>query len=320
VSGRVSGRGLPGAARGARAVEIAAQAKVNLRLRILARETTGYHQLETLFLRLALADTVRVRRTSVARTLDVVGDGDLTALGAPERNLAWHAADAYFDATGMKGGFALEITKRIPVGGGLGGGSADAGAVLRALDAMADEPLGAPALLTLAAQLGADVPFLASDHAYALAWGRGERMLALAPPPSRAALLIVPGFGVNTGAAYGWLAESRDAADVAGGGETIALDPEALSAWDSLAPLAENDFERVVAGRHPEIAEHVAALRSLGCIVAMMSGSGSTVFGVGESSAFEFVAANAAHAVPGDEARYIRTRTASRVEPLSVIE
>lgn len=315
----MSGRGLPGTARGARAVEVAAQAKVNLRLRILARETTGFHQLETLFLRLMLADTVRVRRTSAARTLDVVGDGDLSAIGAPERNLAWRAADAYFAATEMSGGFALEITKRIPVGGGLGGGSADAGAVLRALDAMADEPVGTPALLTLAAQLGADVPFLASDHAYALAWGRGERMLALAPPPSRPALLIVPGFGVDTAAAYAWLAESRGAADVAGGGEPIVLDPAALSAWDSLAPLAENDFERVVTKRHPEIAAHVVALRSLGCIVAMMSGSGSTAFGVGESPAFEFVAAHA-EPMPGDEARYIRTRTASRVEPLSVIE
>ena len=315
----MSSADLPSAARGATAVEVAAQAKVNVRLRILARETTGYHHLETLFLRLTLADTVRVRRTSATRSLDVAGEGDLTTLGAPERNLAWRAADAYGAASGRHGGFAIEITKRIPVGGGLGGGSADAGAVLRALDAMADEPLGAPALLSLAAQIGADVPFLASEHSYALAWGRGERMLGLAPPPSRAALLIVPGFGVDTAAAFGWLAESRDAADAAGGGEAIVLDAAALSTWDQIAPLAENDFERIVSQRHPEIAEHVAALRSLGCMVAMMSGSGSTVFGVSASPALEFIAAHQALG-PGDAARYIRTHTATRVEPVSVIE
>jgi 4-diphosphocytidyl-2-C-methyl-D-erythritol kinase len=315
----MSGSGLPSATRDAYAVEVAAQAKVNLRLRILARETTGYHQLETLFLRLMLADTVRVRRTSAERTLDVVGDGDLSAIGAPERNLAWRAADLYFAATGTRGGFAIQITKRIPIGGGLGGGSSDAGAVLRALDAMADKPIGDSALLTLATQLGADVPFLTSDHAYALAWGRGERMLALAPPASHPALLIVPGFGISTAAAYGWLVESRDAAAVARGKEAIVLNPAALSFWDGLAPLAENDFEIVVTKRHPQIAEHVTALRSLGCIVAMMSGSGSTVFGIGKSPDDEFVAGHA-EPVPGDVTRCIRTRTASRVEPLSVIE
>ena len=315
----MSSTGLPGAARGARAVEVEAQAKVNLRLRILARETTGYHQLETLLLRLALSDTVRVRRTTAVRSLDAVGDGDISALGPPDRNLAWRAAEAYFAASGMDGGFAIEITKRIPVGGGLGGGSADAGAVLRALDAMADTPLGSPSLLDIAAPLGADVPFLASEHAYALAWGRGARMLALTPPPSRATLLIVPAFGVDTTAAYGWLADSRSGPDAAGDIGAVALDLEALTDWDRLALLTENDFERVVATRYPEIAEHVAALRNFDCVVAMLSGSGSTVFGVARADALEF-AATARAPMPAGEARYIETRTARRVEPVSVIE
>ena len=314
----MNGSDLRGAARGASAIEVGAQAKVNLRLRILAREASGYHQIETLFLRLALADTVRVRRTSGARTIDVVGDGDLSALGPPERNLAWRAADAYFAATETRGGFAIEITKRIPIGGGLGGGSADAGAVLRALDAMSDEPLGWPVLTTLAAQLGADVPFLASEHAYALAWGRGERMMVLEPPPERAVRLIVPAFSVNTAAAYEWLAEWR-AVHAADRGEAIVLDLETLSDWHTLAGLARNDFEWVMAERHPEIARHLAALRSLDCSVAMMSGSGSTVFGVGSSSSYQF-AVTAPGAVAAGEVRYISTRTASRVEPLSVIE
>jgi 4-diphosphocytidyl-2-C-methyl-D-erythritol kinase len=125
-----------------RVARVAAQAKVNLRLRILAREASGYHQIETLFLRLALADDVVVRATSGARSLDAAGSVDARQLGPVERNLAWRAASAYSEVTGWPAGFAIELTKHIPVGGGLGGGSANAGAVLRALDARAPTPIG----------------------------------------------------------------------------------------------------------------------------------------------------------------------------------
>ena len=302
-----------------RAVQVAAQAKVNLRLRILARETSGYHQLETLFLRLELADTVRVRRTSGARTLDVAGDVDAAALGPVERNLAWRAAEAYHHCRAMDGGFAIEIDKRIPIGGGLGGGSADAAAVLRALDAMADEPLGDSELLQIAATLGADVPFLTTSDPYAIAWGRGERMLALPPLPSRAVLLVLPGFGVNTAKAYRWLAESRDAVDPVSGPEATMIRLGSLSDWDAVASFAANDFEPVVASRHPEIARQVAALHALDCVVSMMTGSGSTVFGVGNAPDFAF-AVDDPVVPPGDPTRYLRTRSATQVEPLSVIE
>jgi 4-diphosphocytidyl-2-C-methyl-D-erythritol kinase len=300
------------------AVEVAAQAKINLRLRVLARETSGYHQIETLFLRLELADRVRVRLTPGQCTLDVAGEGDLAALGAVDQNLAWRAAEAYFAASGMRGGFAIELTKHIPIGGGLGGGSADAGAVLRALDAMADEPLGAAVMLDVAARLGADVAFLASEHAYALAWGRGDRMLALVPPPSRKTILIVPSFSVNTAEAYAWLDEYRISIGRGLGVQSLVLDYEALSDWERLAPLAENDFEPVIARRHPDIDAHLGALRSLG-LLAMMSGSGSTCVGVGfqEEGVLIFQREDG---LPNHEARAILTRTASRVEPPSPIE
>ena len=312
--------GAPDGGAGARTVEVAAQAKVNLRLCILAREATGFHQLETLFLRLELADTVRVRRTSGARTIGVEGLGDLSDIGPPEKNLAWRAAELYFAATESRGGFAIEITKRIPIGGGLGGGSADAGAVLRALDAMSDDPVGSPFLMMLAAQLGSDVPFLTGEHAYALAWGRGERMVSIPPPPSRGVLLIVPSFAINTASAYGWLAEHRERHPAKRGG-AVSLDLAALSDWGRLAALAENDFEGPVAERHPEIDEYVATLRSLPCEVALLSGSGSTVFGVGSATGGGPELLGLA-AVPDSagEARYILTRSAMRVEPLSVIE
>jgi len=261
------------------AARVAAQAKVNLRLHILAREDSGYHQLETLFLRLALADDLLVRATDGARSLDIAGDIDPRLLGAVERNLAWRAAVAYASATGWPSGFAIELTKRIPVGGGLGGGSADAGAVLRALNAMAPSPIGEPALLALASRLGADVGFLASASAYALAWGRGERLLSLAAPEERELLLVLPPFAVNTAEAYGWLAAARATAAVATDGTGV-LNVATLGDWATIARLATNDFEPVVARRHPMIERVLSRLRELGCAPAMMSGSGSSLFGV----------------------------------------
>ena len=213
-------------------MRLSAFAKVNLSLRVLARETTGYHQIETLFCRIDLADDVTIHtRDDGARTV-VCRNADL---GAPEKNLAWRAAAAYGARHGWPSGFEIEIDKRIPVGGGLGGGSADAAAVLRALNAMNPEPLSPNALLEVAVSLGADVPFLASDVPLALAWGRGERMLALPALPERDLSLVLPPFGVATGEAYQWLAEARAAAAAEAGGAAAgdASDSEAGDGGDS---------------------------------------------------------------------------------------
>ena len=308
----------PNSVSGARAVQVAAQAKINLRLAILARETSGFHQLETLFLRIDLADVVRVRRTSGARTLDTRSDVDL---GRVERNLAWRAAEAYVTASGTQGGFAIELEKRIPVGGGLGGGSADAGAVLRAMDAMAERPLGTQRIQEIAASLGSDVPFLASDLVYALAWGRGERLLALDPPERRAIALLVPEFAIATADAYRWLAESRAATD-ASAHATGVLDPGALSDWNVLAALAVNDFEPVVGARHPEIGSILAGLRAEGTPfqLAMLSGSGSAMFAVMRSGAHDIQLHRKSRDGPDLQITHLSSATAVGVEPVSAIE
>jgi len=122
---------------------VVAQAKVNLVLRVLAREAGGYHSIETVFLRLDLGDDVEVRIAASGRSLTCTGPAMPEAgLGPVEKNLAYRAAALYQEASGWPAGFAIEIGKRIPVGAGLGGGSADAGAVLRCLDALAPRPLG----------------------------------------------------------------------------------------------------------------------------------------------------------------------------------
>jgi len=263
----VSHRGGTGAAR------VEAQAKLNLFLRVGARDPGGYHQLETLFQRIALADGVTVRTGLAGRSLDCAGANT----GPVEQNLAWRAANAFATAAGWPDGFAIEIHKRIPVGGGLGGGSADAAAVLRVLNALAPRPLDDTSLAVIAFGLGADVPYLLTEHALALGSGRGDRLVALHPLPARDVLLVVPSFGVSSTDAFAWHAAlQRETAPAA---RAPRLLPSPLS-WFVVGELAENDLESAVFAKHPELAELRSALERSGARIARMTGSGSTLFGV----------------------------------------
>jgi 4-diphosphocytidyl-2-C-methyl-D-erythritol kinase len=263
-------------------------AKVNLILRVLQREPTGYHQIETVFQRLTLADTVTVRRTSGPRSLDVVWEGlPPVALGPVEQNLAWRAAEAYAAAAGAPKGWAIELTKRIPAGGGLGGGSADAAAVLRVLQATAREPLPGATVHALAAALGADVAFGLLDAPLALGTGYGERLTPLPALPPRVVDLVLPDFGVNTGAAYGALAAARAAAG--GPAPVAALRPASAASWAAVRASQVNDFEATVFAAHPQLESIRYQLDDPAADVARMSGSGSTLFRVGPSAAPELV-------------------------------
>ena len=300
-----------------REVRLVAQAKINLFLRVLARETSGYHALETLFQRLEVGDDVAVRVDVPGRALDCRGAN----VGPVERNLAWRAATAYAEATGWPGGWAIEIEKRIPVGGGLGGGSADAGAVLRALNALAPAPLPQDALLALAARLGADVPFLTTEAPLALAWGRGERMLALPALPTRPVLLLCPDVGVSTADAFRWLADDRGAHPSV----PRLLDVQALASWEGVARLAGNDFEAPVARRLPELQRWLATPPPPNAIRAL-TGSGSTIFWLpAQDDAMPpagWPAAGAPRGAGADAggARVVATSTATHVVPLTWIE
>jgi 4-diphosphocytidyl-2-C-methyl-D-erythritol kinase len=263
------------------AARVLAQAKINLFLRVLAREASGYHQIETLFCRLSLGDPVVVRVTPGSRSLECVGERvPATGLGPAEENIAWRAAVAYAKHAGWPLGFAIEIEKRIPVGGGLGGGSADAGAVLRALNVLNPAPLPAASLLAVSRSLGADVPFLTQETSpLALGWGRGERLLTLPHLPPKVCWLFCPPFAIATSDAYEWLAElpAREAPSL--------LDLNTLARWSSVARLAHNDFEEVIAERFPPLAHALAALRSPGGRrlvgddpLVQMSGTGSVLY------------------------------------------
>lgn len=256
-----------------------APGKVNLFLRILAREASGYHGLETLLCGVGLADRVHLeRRPEPGLELSVEGRWDL---GPDEDNLVARAARAFRDRADLgDAGVALRLEKRIPPGSGLGGGSSDAAATLRGLNRLFGMPLADHALLRIAGGLGSDVPFFLSPSPLALGWSRGERLLALPPLPVVPVLLAVPDVPSSTPEAYGRLARRRDED---GGGRPP--DPRVLSAadlegWSGVSALAVNDFEPVVCDGRPEIRALLDELRDAGAGPALLSGSGSAVFGV----------------------------------------
>lgn len=312
-----------------------AQAKINLFLRILGREPDGYHQLETLFQRISLSDTVVVRTGVQGRSLDS-GDADV---GPVEDNLAWRAALAFRAAAGWPDDFAIELTKSIPVGGGLGGGSADAGAVLRALNTMAPRRLSDESLFGVARGLGADVPFLASTSPTAIGLLRGDVVVACPAPAQRNIILLVPPFGISSRDAFTWYAAAHsgaarqpsriatpasgialatvEAALAARIGEGAVVTPNAATSahsfsWREIGALSGNDLQAVVIERHAEVGGAIGLLKAAGARMAQMTGSGSAVFGV-----FADRPAGGMVAVPTGFSIY-HAQTANRVAPVEV--
>ena len=169
----------------------------------------------------------------------------------------------------------VRLHKRIPLQGGLGGGSTDAAATLVALAHAWRVPLRPNQLVDVAATLGADVPFFLSGGT-ALGLGRGDEIYPLADLPRHWVVLLVPGFGVATVDAYGWYDSERDPAR----GPMVREAQYVPGPWPSRAAQMINDLEAPIARHHPEIEQMKTALRRAGALAAAMSGSGSTVFGL----------------------------------------
>jgi 4-diphosphocytidyl-2-C-methyl-D-erythritol kinase len=240
---------------------------------VLAREASGWHQIETAFALLELADELEARRIDSGVTLEVDGPD----LGPVAENLAVRAARAVLDATGSRFGVALRLTKRIPVRAGLGGGSSDAAAALRAVNALAGGAVPPHELFHVAARLGADVPFFASGAPLALAWGRGERLFRVAAPPAVPALVAVPPIAVATPDAYRWWDDANPTPTARG---PVALDADALATWGSIGRLGGNDFEAPVFGKHGELRALYERLAATGPLWVRLCGSGGAVAAV----------------------------------------
>lgn len=253
------------------AVRVPAPAKVNLALRILGRRPDGYHELDTLFQAISLADEVLlIPRGEPGVGLSVIG----ADVGPSDDNLALRAARLWCETTGIDPGIHIRLTKRIPAGAGLGGGSSDAGAVLRGLETLFDAPLGPLRTAELGASLGADVAYFCGTAGLARGQGIGTHLTDLPELPPRPLALALPPVPVPTPAAYRWVASRRED----GGAASEPLPLVDTPTWADLDALAGNDFHGIVASEVPEVAATLRAMQSAGLDGALLSGSGSALF------------------------------------------
>lgn len=277
-------------------MNVVAPAKLNLWLRVLGRRADGFHAIETLLVRLRLADTVELETNGGGIDLRVEAPAGYGVVPDDETNLCWRAARTLYEAIDRPPALRIELTKRIPAAAGLGGGSSDAAAVLVGLNRRLGEPLDAAALVRLAGSLGSDVPFFAAEASCALAWGRGQRLLPIAPPPARPVLIVVPNVGIGAAEAYGWWSEDAASSEAA---PEILPGPDRLASWSTVERLAVNDLAGPVERRRPELAAVRRALEATGATVALLCGSGSCVAGIFTDEAVRD-AARAALAGGGD--------------------
>jgi 4-diphosphocytidyl-2-C-methyl-D-erythritol kinase len=279
-------------------MRVRAFAKINLSLRVLGARADGYHELRTIFQSIALHDTLTIRAARGPFRLAC----DDPACPSDETNLIWRAAARMWTAAGRLGpprDIVVDLRKRIPLEAGLGGGSSDAAAALRVcgrLWRVSAEDVGAAA-----AALGADIPYFL-EGGTVLGLERGDLLFPLIDAPAAWVVLVLPRFGISTKEAFGWW--DSDRAGRAGG----RVEPGGSEGFRS-EPEAINDLEAPVAGRHPEVARIVRALRKAGATLAAMSGSGSAVFGLFARRA---AAASAANALESRGRRILLTRTVDR--------
>jgi 4-diphosphocytidyl-2-C-methyl-D-erythritol kinase len=257
-----------------RAVTIRAHAKINLDLRVLGTRTDGFHELRTVFQALELHDTIEC----VPRAGPFAIECDTAGVPLDRSNLVWRAAEALWRSLRREGSvkdIMVRLHKRIPLQGGLGGGSTDAAATLLALAHAWRIPLRPTQFVDVASTLGADVPFFLSGGT-ALGLGKGDEIYPLADLPRHWVVLLVPGFGVASVDAYNWYDAEREQ----GRGPMVREAQYVPGPWPSRAAQMINDLEAPIARHHPEIEQMKTALRRAGALAAAMSGSGSTVFGL----------------------------------------
>jgi 4-diphosphocytidyl-2-C-methyl-D-erythritol kinase len=271
-----------------RSLRCHAPGKINLGLRVVGRRPDGYHELVSLFAPLDLGDDVEIAVSeSTTLEVEIELEGASEAIPADANNIACRAARAFAEAAGLNCRIELRIQKRLPVGAGLGGGSSDAGAVLRALCDLFPGALDGSRLAEIALALGADVPFFL-DPRPALVTGIGERLEAVDGLPSLAVLLANPGVALATADVFRTFAAVQPALTKYGPDRRIPPLSGATSPGWKFAGVAglslENDLEPIAIRLCPPIARLQRQIRATGAQAVGMSGSGATVFGLFESA------------------------------------
>jgi 4-diphosphocytidyl-2-C-methyl-D-erythritol kinase len=248
---------------------VIAGAKINLSLRVGSLRPDGYHDVATVLAALALGDSLELEPAATTQ---------VEAFGLPGGDsLVTRALGLLAQRAGHPAGWRVHIDKYVPVGAGLGGGSADAAAALGLANATLSQPLPLDDLISLGAEVGSDVPFFVSGHESALARGRGELLL---PCPLRAPAWVVvawPGVALGTAEVYGRYRPPPNARERV---EALAAEPFATEDAEQLALLIENDLAAPAEQLCPPISSLRARLLACGALAASVSGSGSAVFGL----------------------------------------
>ncbi|RJP17148.1 MAG: 4-(cytidine 5'-diphospho)-2-C-methyl-D-erythritol kinase [Candidatus Abyssobacteria bacterium SURF_5] len=273
----------------AKSILIPSFAKINLFLDIICKRPDGYHNIETVFQTIDLHDDVSLELRPSGLKIEC----DDPSVPSDSSNLAAKAFSALRPALNYEGGVRITLRKRIPPGSGLGGGSSNAAAVLKGLKCLFQEQVSEQFLMETARQLGADVPFFLFGG-LAAGWGKGERLERISPLPASFLVVAVPaGVSVSTALAYGKVRAPQCAgpppAELSGCSESLktflkALDPSLpLSANASAIQLLYNELEEPALGMFPEIGRLKNRMLEAGAKAALMTGSGSAVFGIADS-------------------------------------
>jgi 4-diphosphocytidyl-2-C-methyl-D-erythritol kinase len=287
-------------------VTVPSFAKLNLDLRVLSKRADGYHDLRTVFQTISLKDSLRIDFDWAKRT-QIELDSSIEIAD----NLVVLAAKLVLEHLKVKAHARFALTKHIPMGAGLGGGSSNAAAVLMALPALAGKPIPFAKLAALAESLGSDVPFFLHGGT-ALGLGRGTELYPLADLAQHHALVVSTGVHVSTAEAYKALGRTVTNALTSAQESPILREFQGIVWSLSSAALEQlplkNDFEPAVFQIHPELAAVVRKLRRLGAKPAMMTGSGSAVFGIFGSEAEARQAAGAFRAGRTYPVRFVSRR------------
>jgi 4-diphosphocytidyl-2-C-methyl-D-erythritol kinase len=247
-------------------LRLTSYAKINLRLDILKKRDDGYHDLRTLLQPIDLRDLLHF---SLKNEKGISIKTDHPGLPLGKRNLVYQAAETILKRSGYEGGVRIRIKKRIPLGAGLGGGSSNAAATLKAMNQLLKLNLSVKKLMKMGVEIGADLPFFFMEGS-AIALGIGEKLKKV-ELPGLWCVLIYPNFEVSTRWAYQSFMLTK---------KQFHLSFNRLKTPRDVSQILSNDLEKVVSRKYPEIDLMKRILCSAGALGASMTGSGPTVFGI----------------------------------------
>lgn len=266
-------------------------AKVNIGLWVERRRRDGYHELRSLFFPVSIFD--RLSFETLPHGIDLVCD--VAHVPSDSQNLIWKAADLFFTYTGVRSGIRISLEKEIPVGHGLGGGSADAAGTLLGLDKLFSTSLSMDDLRALSLELGMDCPFFLNPRP-SMATGRGEELEPVGVPGFDV-FIYSPGFGVSTPWAYKHLKRLTNGENPC----KLLLSALLERRYEDAGRWLYNSFEEVVYKRHPELERMIEWFKSEGAWFAGLSGSGSALYAC-------FPPGKTLTLVPGEQGRLFKTK------------